>query len=496
MRAKMVRWLVASATLVLTSGAPALAKDLGDILLKKGLITEDELKQAREEEKQKTAAQDSLRDSVAAKIPKWLDAISLFGDLRNRTEGFYGNEYHSQTRYRIRGRVGLNANVTDEISATVRLATGDSNDPISTNQTLGNAFTRKPFNLDWAYMTIKPGKTFGLEPGWGQIVFGKFGLTLARESELVWDDDLSPEGLQETVNLWTQRDGFFRSFRVNALQWELNEVNNNNDSYVVGGQAALDTAMGTVGTWSASFGDYSFQGMNRLAATVLSPTSGSASAANCSAAQLDKDPMSTCYATNGNFNSSLANSNSVVLSGKDSAGNQKIKGYLYGFNLINVNSELNFYNPFGVGIPAGVFGDIVTNTQADAHNTGVVFGVGIGNAGKDWYHDSLKNPGDWGVVYCWERVEKDAAVSLFSYSDFVYQQVNDIHNVTQKGSTNVTGSVLRLDYELFPNFQLTAKSHFMNALENHLATGNNGKPITLIGNPTLTRLQIDAVLKF
>ena len=70
-------------------------------------------------------------------------------------------------------------------------------------------------------------------------------------------------------------------------------------------------------------------------------------------------------------------------------------------------------------------------------------------------------------------------------------------NVQQKGSTNVTGSIIRFDYELFPNFQLTAKSHFINALDPGIATtnnGNSGKP--LIGNSTLTRLQLDAVLKF
>src|SRR5512144_781210 len=103
-------WYTAVLAASMLAGA-AQAKDLGDILLKKGLITEDELKQAREEEKQKAAAQESLRDAIAAKIPKWLDMISLFGDLRNRVEGFYGDNYHAQTRYRIRARVGLNANV-------------------------------------------------------------------------------------------------------------------------------------------------------------------------------------------------------------------------------------------------------------------------------------------------------------------------------------------------------------------------------------------------
>ena len=470
--------------------------DLGDILLKKGIITPEELQQAREEERQKHAADESRLDALLAKLPKWLDTISLFGDMRNRVEGFYGNNYHAETRFRLRARVGLNANVSDEVSATVRLATGDPNDPISTNQTLSNTFNRKPFNLDWAYMTIKPGKTVGLEPGWGQIVIGKFNVQLAKESELIWDDDLSPEGASETLNLVERREGFFRSFRLNALQWEVNEASTNNDSYILGGQAVLDTAVGSTATWSASFADYNFEGMNRVARTFLSPFTGKASPNNCTAAQLTLDPSSSCYAANSSQNTSLANSNSVVLSGKDSAGNQEITGYVNGYNLINFGSELDFPNPVGLGIPAGVFGDLVYNTQANSHNTGFVIGLGIGKAGKDWYHDSLKNAGDWGTSYCWEWVEKDAVVSLFSYSDFQYQQVNQFHNVSQKGSSNVTGSILRFDYMLLPNFQLTVKSHFINALDSGIATATSGKPLGLIGNSTLTRLQLDALMKF
>jgi hypothetical protein len=450
------------------------AKDLGDILLKKGLITEEDLKQAREEDKQKAAVQESKLDSILAKIPKWLDSFSLFGDMRNRVEGFYGNNYHARTRYRIRARLGFNANVSDEISSTVRLATGDANDPISTNQTLSNTFTRKPFNLDWAYMTLKPGKTLHIEPGWVQIIAGKFGLPVVRTSELVWDDDLSPEGATETLYLVTNREGFFRSFRLNALQWEVNEASANNDSYILGGQAALDTDVDSAATWSASFADYSFQGMNRVATTYLSPVTSSG-------------------ASNSNFNSALANSNDVITSGSQILGYGRCTAgqcNSLGFNIINVNSELNFGNPFGLGIPAGAFGDVAYNTRSSGRNSGVVIGLGVGKAGRDWYHMGLKNPGDWGVSYCWEWVEKDAVVSLFSYSDFVYQQ----NKTSQNGSTNVTGSIIRFDYVLLPNLQLTAKSHFINALDPAIATTSNGKPLN--GNSTLTRIQLDAVLKF
>src|SRR5437667_12035787 len=101
-------WTLIGAILMLTAAAhAAAAKDLGDILLKKGLITEDELRQAREEEKQKAAAEESRRDAIAAKLPKWLDMLTPFGDLRTRYEGFYENNRTAQNRFRLRARLGL-----------------------------------------------------------------------------------------------------------------------------------------------------------------------------------------------------------------------------------------------------------------------------------------------------------------------------------------------------------------------------------------------------
>src|SRR6266481_5540156 len=123
---------VFGACLALTMVAGAAAgKDLGDILLKKGLITEDELKQAREEDKQKAAADESRRDAITAKLPKWLDAITPFGDVRTRYEGFFQGDRVAENRFRLRARVGLTANVSDEVGATVRLATGNADNPVS-----------------------------------------------------------------------------------------------------------------------------------------------------------------------------------------------------------------------------------------------------------------------------------------------------------------------------------------------------------------------------
>lgn len=453
MRRSMVAF--AAALAVLAAANVSRAKDLGDILVQKGLITPEELRQAREEEKQKAAAEESRRDAIVAKLPGWLSMIQPFGDLRIRDEGFYANELIARNRARFRARLGLNITPSDEVGATFRITSGDPNDPISSNQTFNNVFTKKSVNFDQAYLTLRPGKTFNLEPGLVTVVGGKFGVNTYRVSEMLWDDDLSPEGATETVKIVDERDGFLRGLKASAIQWYVDEVSNSVDPNVIGGQVVADTAFDDSTKLTMAFADYSFQSVNEVAQKFLEKTSSS-------------------------FNSSLANSNRV-----SKFSNGKLSGFQSGFNLVNVNGELDFTNLPVVG-GAGVFGDYVYNTLADGKNQGVAIGFGIGKNVRDWYHDSLKNPGDWGFSYTFEWVEQDAVFSPFSYSDIDYVR----QTATQKGSSNVEANIVRFDYMLLPNFQLTAKAHFINVLDRGSAN------VKLDGNDTLIRTQLDATLKF
>ena len=67
--------LVAALAMLAVAGVSR-AKDLGDILVQKGLITPEELRQAREEDKQKSAAEESRRDAIVIRdqptAPWWV----------------------------------------------------------------------------------------------------------------------------------------------------------------------------------------------------------------------------------------------------------------------------------------------------------------------------------------------------------------------------------------------------------------------------------------
>ena len=118
----------------------------------------------------------------------------------------------------------------------IRGASGNPDDPVVTNEDLTGSFNRKHFNLDWAYLTFTPGKSFGMRPGAARISLGKFGNPIFLVSELVFDDDLSPEGAFETFQLLGQPHGSLDQIKVHALQWTFNEVSNKEGGWMFGGQ--------------------------------------------------------------------------------------------------------------------------------------------------------------------------------------------------------------------------------------------------------------------
>src|SRR5207253_358316 len=157
-------------------------------------------------------------------------------------EGFYhqphkqGTVVTSRNRERIRARLGVRVAFTDELSATIRGASGNSNDPISTNETLTGNFNRKNFNLDWAYLTFTPGATFGIRPGAVSVNAGKFPNPIFRVGEMVFDDDLSPEGVSETFQLLGKPMGVLDQVKLHGLQWTFAEFATKEDGWMFGGQ--------------------------------------------------------------------------------------------------------------------------------------------------------------------------------------------------------------------------------------------------------------------
>src|SRR5258706_5540785 len=127
---------------------------------------------------------------------KTLGPFAFSGDLRLRAEPTFGGPSdlsQDRVRERIRLRVNAVARLNDQLRGGFSLASGDLNNPISTNQTTNQYTTRKPIAIDRAYATYNPSWFRPLTVTGGKFAYPWFN------TEMVWDKDLNPEGAGETL---------------------------------------------------------------------------------------------------------------------------------------------------------------------------------------------------------------------------------------------------------------------------------------------------------
>jgi hypothetical protein len=425
-------------------------------------------KQVQDAAEQAKAASAEVAKKPAVDLADWMKRTTVFGDVRGRHEGFYHQPHvknadtTARNRERVRARLGARVAFSDELSATIRGASGNINDPISTNETLTGNFNRKNFNLDWAFLTFTPGKSFGMRPGVASITAGKFPNPIFRTDEMFLDEDLSPEGLSETFQLLDKPLGALDQVKVHALQWTFNEIANKEDGWMFGGQVNPTTHIGSVGL-EAGLGQYWWLNADQIA---------QAQSRNTTAFTASGAPVA-----NSNLNTVIAASNQNLLvtqtiqpptakGGKRPAAFQAITGYQSGFNQSNFLLAANIPNVVAAQ-PLRLWIDYVYNWLAatdDAH--GWQAGVRLGQT---------KSKGDWSLWGFYEHLGQEATISAFTASDF-----------GPNGGTNQAGPGVGIDYQLLNPLTISARGYFSNFINRPAGTSN----------PTLSRFQLDALVKF
>jgi hypothetical protein len=149
--------------------------------------------------------------------------FSFAGDLRVRDESYSGgpiNDSQDRNRERYRARFYINARLNDDISGGIGLSTGDLNDPITSNQTANQFFTRKPFALDRAFIDYTPHQWKALT-----LIGGKFAYPWYR-TQLTWDDDIYPEGVAEKLEWKSDTWHVLRQFALIGFQLPFAETQN------------------------------------------------------------------------------------------------------------------------------------------------------------------------------------------------------------------------------------------------------------------------------
>jgi len=160
----------------------------------------------------------------------WARRVNVKGDLRVRHEHLERDGLPDRERQRMRARLGVNATITDTVTATVGFATG-GDDPRSANQTLGGTFTRKSIGVDLAYFDWHP--VDGLNVYGGKMKYAPFKPALTT----FIDGDLNPEGFALG---WGADNGVF----VNASSYWIEERSASVDSMWWIGQVGWRGAVG------------------------------------------------------------------------------------------------------------------------------------------------------------------------------------------------------------------------------------------------------------
>jgi hypothetical protein len=387
-----------------------------------------------------------------------IGAIKFSGDIRLRSESIFGqqnilangdnpallgNELSPRHRMRLRARLQMRGSITDEFDWGLRFATGSFADNISTNQTLTDFYNRKPFALDQAFITYKPKSVAGL-----RLQGGRFEPPWTF-TEMTIDNDLMVEGFNES---------YTRAFKKSALKeltfvaWQLPMLERNSafvrnangtvnidqsrrggrDLALFGGQVRARFEPSSKVALSLSVSDLFFSGTQfispvqvfgsqlLLPLTFTIPASGGTPAQTITTqVAISRDLL---VAGNAGLGLTNASNNATNRDGRLASG----------YNLVDMLARLELKH--SKRWPVTLLMNFVANTQA--HDV-----VTAGPGGTDLLLPNNENKGFWGEIqvgsskargdtqfgYTFLRVEKDAVLTPFNFSDVTQQSDMRVH---------------------------------------------------------------------
>jgi len=387
--------------------------------------------------------------------------IKFSGDLRLRFEPFFGGGAANATtpdprmRERYRLRFNVASTITNDFAVGFTVASGDLGDPISTNSTETGFFTRKPIAIDKAFGVYNPHyfKPFTL-------TVGKFGYTWQR-TELTWDNDLNPEGGSAAV-AWDWKNQFLSHFAVIAIGAPMFEVGGGPDTFMEGGQVQAGLTFVPRVKFSANVAYYDFHNADTIAQNQFG---------------------SNGFATNGiatagggtfGFGGSTDTNNFGVIAGKRVFASQ--------YGIVDALARVDL-DTGHVRWPIYALINYVQNTKAcDNLEAFAAAGVALPTCDSRQRHGywgefkvgQTKNKGDLLLGYTFARIERDAVLSAFNFSDL-------------RQPTNVIEHRVEAYYQAYPRVQIGV-------------TGLIGRQIVTAQSPTeerwLKRWQFDTIFSF
>ena len=438
------------------------------------------------------------------KAPEWVERVRLSADVRargqrdlfskdnaddiidyaaiNATAGGFDffrninnvpivNRRVDRDRLRIRARLGLELDVSPFATVAAKLATGDDNSPISTNQSLGGGLAKRNIWLDQAYLRLSPQKNV-------TALFGRVPNPFS-STDLVFDRDLNFDG--GLIDLHSTFEGG-PSIAVRGGAFPLDFGSDNfpttsitkqkyPSKWLFGGQGEARGEFGGV-KLSVAGAYYHFRNIQgQLSAPCLfngaTVSIGTNDPTDCST-----DGSRAFFPRYGNTLFFLRN---IVVPAPDTlpASNRQYLGLAYKYSLLDINASVGF--PIG-GVEAQLQGNYVRNlaykrrdacrygTSANgAPFTNVTSVNGNDNAcsavapatidgGNQGYLVRLtvgtpkpRKWGEWSLAADYRYLETDAVLDSLTESDF------------HLGGTNAKGYSIAGSLGLFDGVWLTGR---------------------------------------
>ena len=324
--------------------------------------------------------------SAAAGAAEWHERIKVGGDIRCRGE-VIDRESDAEApvialvsdgrdaRARIRARLRVTGEAGERWRIGLGLVTG-SDDPVSTDETLSGGFSKKGIALDLAYLEFRPGAVAGL-----RCVAGKMNLPfeVAGGTELMWDEDLTPEGLAINYRRGASEGiGIF----LNGAGFEIRDTSPDEigEAWMLGAQAGVDIRAPRGIGITAAAGYYNYEG---------------------------------AYGEPGfhEANEFYGNSSRLWRGTKEIGGRPyavSYLGYAHDYNIVEALAvvELSPRDRFDIA----VFGTYLSNIRTGERNTAYLAGGSV-SRGRD--------RGAMRLSASYRDVESDAVIGAFADSDFL-----------------------------------------------------------------------------
>jgi hypothetical protein len=471
-------------------------------------IAQQVREQVLEEEQQQGYAQPN-------EIAEWTKRITVYGDIRlrgerdlmdsgNKTDATIGgvpaaypfpdynsinsgspfdttggqippllNTTENRTRFQLRARLGVKADITDWLRTDIRLATGNDNNPVSENQTLGNNtnFGKYSIWLDRAYALLKLPDEDKPDPRDSLKAYvGRFGNPFWT-TDLEYSDDLNFDGaavqgvvpVAPKVNLWAT-GGAFEVYNTtfnyaNSLS-DFSGKFPSRDKYLFAGQVGVDydPTPATETKFAVGLFDYSHvQGEESSPCTIgIGLISDVCNTDNSRPQFLQFG--NTLFPIRNIAQIPGASATDVGAGGSTVYANPQYFGLASGFDVLDLHGrvELKQYHPYDISLEGEYSKNLAFNRSAVIDKGPVNnFAPGpnssqgpYGGGDTAWMlklelgQPEITKLNQWNVYIGYKHLDTDSVLDAFTDSNF------------HLGGTNAKGYFLGAGYGLGPNTYL------------------------------------------